>query len=113
MRTWPALKFRKASRNSRDALPALLGKDQTGRPHLVHEELGGGLALRKGNWKFIPMQGTHDGLGPWQRAALGENGALFDLSSDPGETRDLAEENPAKLAELRDLLESIRQGPDR
>ncbi|KAF7581763.1 Arylsulfatase [Clavispora lusitaniae] len=49
-------------------------------------------AIRKGKYKalFIPKP-----LGPdkWQ---------LFDLGSDPGETKDLSEEQPEKLAELVD-----------
>jgi arylsulfatase len=54
--------------------------------------------LRKGDWKavYLPQSGTaypRDGVGPgkWQ---------LFNLATDPAESTDLAEGNPAKLAEL-------------
>ncbi|KAF2238418.1 arylsulfatase [Viridothelium virens] len=53
-------------------------------------ELFGRLAVRQGKWKatFIPAP-----YGPevWE---------LFDLEQDPGETRSVAEEEPAKLREL-------------
>jgi len=53
-------------------------------------ELFGQRAIRQGDWKavFIPAP-----IGPdrWQ---------LYDLAADPGETRDLAEAEPARLATL-------------
>ncbi|WP_033375985.1 hypothetical protein [Porphyrobacter sp. AAP82] len=49
-------------------------------------ELFGSRALRQGEWKI-----TDIGDGRWR---------LFNLAADPGETRDLAATNPAKLAEL-------------
>ncbi|WP_342657294.1 arylsulfatase [Sphingomonas sp. NY01] len=55
-------------------------------------------ALRKGDWKVVYLPAgtnryTRKGVstGRWQ---------LFDLAADPGETRDLATEQPARLAEL-------------
>jgi arylsulfatase A-like enzyme len=53
-------------------------------------ELCGRGAIRKANWKavFIPKP---KGPEKWQ---------LYDLSKDPGETTDLAEEEPEKLKEL-------------
>jgi arylsulfatase A-like enzyme len=91
--------------DSRDALDALLG-DPEGRPHLVHEARG--LALRQGQWKYVPPGRTRIGLGPWEFFTPGERGALFDLEADPGETHDLAELEPAKLDAMLELLESIR-----
>ncbi|ODS94076.1 MAG: arylsulfatase [Erythrobacter sp. SCN 62-14] len=52
-------------------------------------ELFGSRALRQGEWKI-----TDIGDGQWR---------LFHLAGDPGETRDLAATNPAKLAELAQL----------
>lgn len=53
-------------------------------------ELCGRAAIRKGNWKadFIPEP---KGTSAWQ---------LYDLSKDPGEVDDLAEQHPDILAEL-------------
>ena len=59
-----------------------------------------------GAWKFIPAS-----KGPKRAAAtnteLGNDpaGQLYDLAADPGETKNLAAENPEKLAALRAELE--------
>ena len=53
-------------------------------------ELFGRRALRRGDWKIVWIWEPY-GEGRWW---------LFDLASDPAETRDLADENPEKLAEL-------------
>lgn len=55
-------------------------------------ELFGSRALRQGDWKI-----TDIGDGRWH---------LFNLAADPGETRDLAPANPARLAELTRLWEA-------
>lgn len=55
-------------------------------------ELFGSRALRQGDWKI-----TDIGDGRWH---------LFNLAADPGETRDLAATNPAKLAELARLWDA-------
>lgn len=69
----------------------------SGHEDRVHEkdfiqgwELCGRGAIRKANWKavFIPKP---KGPEVWQ---------LYDLSKDPGEIQDLAEEHPRKLEEL-------------
>ena len=73
-------------------LPWLSGKEE--RVHdrdFIHGwELCGRGAIRKAEWKavFIPKP---KGTETWQ---------LYNLSKDPGETRDLAEDNPTKLEEL-------------
>ncbi|MBB5684700.1 arylsulfatase [Sphingobium boeckii] len=52
----------------------------------IGTELFGSRALRQGDWKI-----TDPGTGAWQ---------LFNIAEDPGETRDLAKDNPERLAEL-------------
>lgn len=78
-------------------LPWLAGKQDS-----VHDpnapfgwELCGRAAIRKGNWKadFIPFP---KGISAWQ---------LYDLSVDPGETNDLAQQEPDVLKELLELWE--------
>ena len=98
--------------DSRDALKALVGEDATGRPHLVHE-VRKGLALRVGQWKFIPAGPTRDELGPWKNTKIPKGGALYDLSTDLGEKKNLAAEKPEKLAEMKALLVKLRSGNDR
>ncbi|EQB01957.1 hypothetical protein L288_17195 [Sphingobium quisquiliarum P25] len=53
-------------------------------------ELFGRRAIRRDNWKAIWLR-QPEGEGAWE---------LFDLSADPGETDDLAQREPAILAEL-------------
>jgi arylsulfatase A-like enzyme len=52
----------------------------------VGDELFGGRALRQGDWKIVDI-----GDGTWR---------LFDIAKDPGETRDLAAREPARVAAL-------------
>ncbi|MGE9266723.1 MAG: sulfatase family protein, partial [Verrucomicrobiales bacterium] len=59
------------ARDSRDTLPAFLGKDERGLPFMVEEARG--LALREGPWKFIAPAG--------KRKAP----ELYHLGEDPGE----------------------------
>ncbi|MFO0687430.1 MAG: arylsulfatase [Myxococcota bacterium] len=54
-------------------------------------ELFGNRAVRKGDWKILNTLRAAGGSGDWQ---------LYDLENDPGETRDLAKQNPRKLDEL-------------
>jgi arylsulfatase A-like enzyme len=52
-------------------------------------------ALRKGDWKIVHIAKAQGGAGE------GDDGwELFNVASDPGETTDLAQENPDKLNEL-------------
>jgi arylsulfatase A-like enzyme len=95
--------------DSQDLLTTLLGRTRHGRDHLV--EHAQGLALRQGTWKLIP--GSTGAPVAWQtRNETGNHPdtQLFDLSRDPGETLNLAAENPKKVEELTALLERVRQG---
>ncbi|KAI1615141.1 arylsulfatase [Exophiala viscosa] len=74
-------------------VPYLSGRDQ----EYIHDEqtvMGWELfdrqALRKGKWKAVMIPAPY-GPGKWQ---------LYDLSTDPGETDDLANQEPEKLQEL-------------
>ena len=85
--------------DSQNYLRAFLGDDKVGREQIV--EQGGGpqtLAIRKGNWKFIP----HPMGGPRKPAEL------YDLSTDVAETTNIAEKHPDKVKELGVLLDTIR-----
>jgi arylsulfatase A-like enzyme len=91
--------------DARDELDTLLGNDAIGRPFLVHE--AGGLALRQGAWKLIPAAKVREDLGPWKTATL-DSPSLFDLASDPAESKNLAKQMPDKVQEMQKLLKSIR-----
>jgi arylsulfatase A-like enzyme len=79
--------------DTRNLLPALLGETKTGRDHVL--EHSGNVAVRAGDWKLIPGKAKKKADPVWQ---------LFNLSKDPGESTDIAAENPGKVEELRRLL---------
>ena len=84
--------------NSVSLLPALLGKPtRAQREYLYWETHEGGFAqaLRAGDWKAIRLKPA---------APL----TLFNLSRDPGETRDVAADFPAVVKHLEVLLKAAR-----
>ncbi|HMC11195.1 MAG TPA: arylsulfatase [Pirellulaceae bacterium] len=95
-----------AAPDSMNVLPALLGESQRGRELLV--EHANGLAIRRGNWKYIagPAEGKKGGK--VDKAKTPGAAALFDLTSDVGETRNVLDQNPAIVDELTGLLQKIR-----
>ena len=110
-------------RDSFNILPALLGERTAApvRPHFVAHNGGteGPFALIAGDWKYLqvaqPIRApdTRGGEGAKAKAkAKGAGGApmLINLAKDIGENEDLSAREPAKLAEMRALLEKIRAG---
>ncbi|MCB1235186.1 MAG: arylsulfatase [Verrucomicrobiae bacterium] len=96
-----------AAPDSFDVLPALLGESKTGRDHLI--EHAGALALRVGDWKYIePGKGPKVNANTATEMGNDPTGLLFKLDSDPGETKNLAAENPGKARELAEKLSKIR-----
>ena len=85
--------------DSMDLSNALLGAPEAaGRDHLVQQgNRARNLALRVGDWKILEQ-----GRGKERKIVL------YDLAGDPAETIDVAKENPAVVAELRDRLARIR-----
>jgi len=95
--------------DSLNVLPALLGESNTGRDHIVQHS--GRLALRVGDWKYIPPGPVRDTLDASQAVvARFPEGALFHLAADPGETNNLIGQQPEKARELAARLETIRSG---
>ena len=68
------------------------------RVHVYENARNQGVAVRRGDWKLIVgLERDHPlYAGPPQ---------LYDLASDPGETRNVAPEHPERVAELTALLE--------
>ncbi len=89
-----------AAPDSFNVLAALLGQSKTGRDSLVENANG----LRVGPWKLIDP-GLRGGKAP----AKGGKPQLFNLADDLGEKKDLAEQQPKKLAEMMALLKQIHQ----
>jgi len=86
-------------------LPALLGKEQKQHDYLYWEfhEMGGRKALRKGEWKLV----QYDVFTPEKTTT-----ELYDLSTDIGEEKNVAAENPELVKELLDLMNSARVGTE-
>ncbi|MBV9470870.1 MAG: sulfatase-like hydrolase/transferase, partial [Abitibacteriaceae bacterium] len=97
----------RTSPDSQNILPALLGKSPKGRTELV--EHANGIALREGKWKFMDRH-----PGPKRNAETGielgndPNPQLYDLTNDPGETKNVADAHPAQVQEMRALLAAER-----
>jgi arylsulfatase len=66
----------------------------------VGGEMGNGMWMRQGDYKAVSIAPPY-GSGQWQ---------LFNLREDPGETRDLADEQPELLKTLRDAWDRYAQG---
>lgn len=95
--------------DSEDHLPVLLNNSRKSRPYLVEQSINSTLSLLVGNWKYIePSKGpvvnkdTNTELGNLPQPQL------YDLSLDPGETKNLTDENPGRVSEMRQLLEKIK-----
>ena len=91
--------------DGRDASAVLLGKSVVGREVIVQEGIAG-LALRVGDWKFIPAHKGADKIKE-MRSGNAPQAQLYHLTEDPAETRNLAKEHPEKVKELAARLKDI------
>ena len=112
-------------------LPAGTGTDSlnqlrvlTGQPggpvrtEIVQQGISNTLALRSGNWKFIPKspQQQVSGMGSganttdtrWVESVVRED-ALYDLAADPGEKINVIAQHADRAAALRARLEEIKR----
>ncbi|MBU3666545.1 MAG: arylsulfatase [Chthoniobacterales bacterium] len=99
-----------AGEDSVSLLPLLKGGNTPVREFAVSTSGPGVPALRHGSWKYIAAPGSGDRRDADNRRVPGEARhpvQLYDLANDLGETKNLATEQPAKLAEMRALLEQL------
>jgi arylsulfatase A-like enzyme len=101
------------ARDSRDHWNVLVGEDADGRDGLVQQAIQQALTyVRNDGYKFIP---AHNGSPrvPWGtdiETGFSSVDQLYDLNTDPGETRNIAADNPGIVSDMRGLLnEVIRQ----
>ncbi len=90
-------------------LPALLGRDPAPlREAVVHHSIHGRFAIRQGPWKLELCPGS-GGWGKPGDADAKQQGLpdvqLYDLATDPGETKNLHTKHPEVVAKLSRLLE--------
>jgi arylsulfatase A-like enzyme len=99
--------------DSIDLVPLLADGDATllaGRAGIVHHSLDGMFAIRVGDWKLIEGLGSGGFTAPKRRAAkAGEPTVqLYDLATDPFETKNIAAQHPDEVARLQAILDQIR-----
>ena len=88
-----------------DQTDLLLGKSAKGeREIFVYRNNG----IRKGKWKYLKAK--HNVYGYARDTTRKEVEELYDLEADLSETKNLATRHPAKVAELRALMEKITKG---
>jgi len=112
-----------AGADGMDVSGALLGKTKTSpRTAIVLHGNGAALALRDGDWKYIPAnagKNAKPGLNAEYRASGDKRfldmqvteDLLFNLADDPAETTNLAAKYPEKLKALRAKLAALRDAP--
>lgn len=101
-----------AAEDSHSLLPLLLGRqDEWSRPPVIQHSANGTFAIRDGRWKLI------DGRGAGGRGKLTAAEAdaklpvqLYDMHADLSERRNLAAEQPQRVAELKAKLQLIQAG---
>ncbi|MEN0052403.1 MAG: arylsulfatase [Mucilaginibacter sp.] len=99
----------KSNLDSENALDVLLGKSKNGREYVIEQSLNNTLSVIKGDWKYIePSNGPL--INKDVNMELGNNPEpqLYYIKNDIGEKHNLAESNPKKLAELKSLLQNVK-----
>ena len=106
-----------SAEDSYNLLPVLLGQqgDELVRRYTLHQTMSLALAIRRGDWKYLDHQGSGGNRynGQLAQYALPERspnapGQLYNLADDPGETRNLYDEHPEIVEELKSQLEEFR-----
>ena len=106
-----------AATDSFDMVPALLGEKEPIREHLLTQSFRGEFQVRKGDWKYLDHKGSggnnydHETL---KKYALTEDepeapGQLYNLATDPGETKNLYFKEEEKRKELQALLKGLKK----
>jgi arylsulfatase A len=92
-----------AGEDSFSLLPLISGTENPVRDHAVSTSISGMPSIRQGPWKLILGAGS----GGWSPGGDSEPVQLYDLDNDPGETNNLAGTMPARVSEMKDLMEKI------
>lgn len=104
---------RDAAEDSFSLLPALLGRRpvKPSRDHAVYHSLRGEFAIEQGDWKLMLHRGSGGFSIPREvRPKPGEpDGQLYNLRTDPQETRNVYAEHPDIVERLSRLLEKIQR----
>jgi arylsulfatase A len=95
-------------------LPVFKGEVSSGRDTLISHSIGGSFAFRQGSWKLCLSSGSGGWSAPREAEAKKQGlpaMQLFNLAEDPGETKNLLDDEPNKVKQLLTLLnEQVRNG---
>ena len=83
--------------DGRDVWPAIRDPEAASAPRSLYWKAPNFSAVRRGDWKLIA-------------ANKGDDVELYNLASDPYETKDLAREQPQRVAQLQALLKKYAAG---
>jgi arylsulfatase A len=101
---------RDAGEDSVSILPVLLNprRREPVRAGVVLHSVRGAFGLRHGDWKLIPTRGSGGFSAPSMvEAKVGEPaGQLYNLRTDPRETRNVFDEHPDVVKRLLELLDN-------
>ncbi|TVR57934.1 MAG: arylsulfatase [Spirochaetaceae bacterium] len=98
-----------AAVDSMNVIDALIGKDPVGRADLVTEGMQANTLLRSGSWAYLPASdGPRYSAGTGNETGLSHWDQLYDLSADIGQRRNVAEENPDRVAAMDRRLKEVR-----
>ena len=98
-----------AAPDSENKIDVWMGKTNAGRKTVVLQNAQNVLSIVSGNWKYIsPSQG--ESFNRWTSIETGNNPQpqLYNLTTDKGETKNLASKRKVKTARLAQQLEQIR-----
>jgi arylsulfatase A-like enzyme len=96
--------------DSKNYLPVLLNQTNKHREYLVEQSINSTLSLVIGNWKYIePSKGPRVNKDTNTELGNDPKPQLYNLADDPGETKNLADVYPERVAEMKLKLDNIRQ----
>lgn len=96
--------------DSFNVLQALLGASKTGRNYVVSQALNNTLSLIQGSWKYIePSKGPKINKNTNTELGNDISPLLYNLETDPGETRNVATAHPQLVKKLADQLKAIAE----
>jgi arylsulfatase A len=92
--------------DSRDTWKAFMGEDKQGLPFMLEEARG--LAIRKGDWKYIAKAGKKKNRSK-NAPARPVQGELYNLKTDVGERKNIINNHPEIAKELNALIIKIQK----
>jgi arylsulfatase A len=96
-----------AAADSYSFYASLQGKAAAKRPPVIHHSAAGMFAIRQGKWKLVLGNGSGGRQNPRGKAFV-KPYALFDMSADISETKNLAKDHPDIAARLEKAALQIR-----